>query len=145
MDGSAIFVLHTITHTLYCYNWTFHCFSVFFFSETRYIVYSPLFQPLLYQNCDLAPCTITQLSLVTHKEKKSKKKSMYKNTEIQQKDSVATGAVAGAMAPFTGQIRTSQERKEIPAQNRQHLQMAERMWSIRGVCLRCLLNHWTDF
>lgn len=26
-DGSAIFVLHIITHTLYCYNWTFHCFS----------------------------------------------------------------------------------------------------------------------
>lgn len=26
MDGSAIFVLHTITHSLYCYNWTFHCF-----------------------------------------------------------------------------------------------------------------------
>lgn len=37
---------------------------------------------------------------------------MYKNTEIQQKDSVATGAVAGAMAPFTGQIRTSQEREK---------------------------------
>lgn len=27
-DGSAIFVLHTITHTHYCYNWTFHCFLV---------------------------------------------------------------------------------------------------------------------
>lgn len=40
---------------------------------------------------------------------------MYKNTVIQQKDSVATCGVAGAMAPFTGQIRTSQERK-IPAQ-----------------------------
>lgn len=26
MDGSAIFVLHTFTHTRYCYNWTFHCF-----------------------------------------------------------------------------------------------------------------------
>lgn len=26
-DGSAIFVLHITTHTLYCYNWTFHCFS----------------------------------------------------------------------------------------------------------------------
>lgn len=52
---------------------------------------------------------------------------MYKNTVKQQKDSVATGAVAGAMAPFTGQIRTSQEReKRNPCPNRQHLQMAER-------------------
>lgn len=42
------------------------------------------------------------------------KKSMYKNTVIQQKDSVITCTVAGAMAPFTGQIRTSQEKK-IPA------------------------------
>lgn len=39
---------------------------------------------------------------------------MYKNTVIQQKDSVATCTVAGAMAPFTGQIGTSQEKK-IPA------------------------------
>lgn len=27
-DGSAIFVLHTTTHTRYCYNRTFHCFLV---------------------------------------------------------------------------------------------------------------------
>lgn len=49
---------------------------------------------------------------------------MYKNTAIQQKDSVA-----GAMAPFTGQIRTSQE-KQNPCPDRQHLQMAE---SVCGV------------
>lgn len=54
---------------------------------------------------------------------------MCKNTVIQQKDSVATCTVAGAMAPFTGQIRTSQE-KQNPCPNRQHLQMAE---SVCGV------------
>lgn len=42
----------------------------------------------------------------------NKKKSMYKNTVIQQKDSVTTCIVAGVMAPFTGQIRTSQEEKK---------------------------------
>lgn len=42
---------------------------------------------------------------------------MYKNTVIQQKDSVTTCIVAGAMAPFTGQIRTSQEKKKsLPEQ-----------------------------
>lgn len=50
---------------------------------------------------------------------------MYKNTVIQQKDLAATCTVAEAMAPFTGQIRTSQEKKS-PCPNRQHLQMAER-------------------
>lgn len=105
-------------------------------SDTRYIVYAPLVQPLLYQNCDLAPCTITQLSLVY-----TKKKSMYKNTVIQQKDSVATWTVAGAMAPFS-QIRTSQEKRN-PCPNRQHLQMAESVCGVFwGACLRCRLNHW---
>lgn len=105
MDGSAMFVLHTITYTLLLQ------LDLSMLSDNKYIVYAPLVQPLLYQNCDLAPCTITQLSLHTNK----KKKSMYKNTVIQQKDSVANCMVAGAMAPFTGQIRTSQEKK-IPAQ-----------------------------
>lgn len=39
-------------------------------SDTSYIVYAPLAQLSLYQNCDLAPCTITRLSLV-HTNKKA--------------------------------------------------------------------------
>lgn len=53
-------------------------------SDTRYIVYAPLVQPLLYQNCDLAPCTITQLSLVyTNKKKKACIRILWYNKRTQ--------------------------------------------------------------
>lgn len=101
----------TLLHTLSIA--TIGPFIAFPFLTPEILYNAPLVQPLLlYQKCDLAPCTITQLSLVHTQVKQNNKKSMYKNTVIQQKDSVATCIVAGgAMAPFTGQIRTSQEQK----------------------------------
>lgn len=68
MDGSAIFVLHTITHSLYCYNWTFHCFL---------LLTPDIFAPFVFV------CFIWKLwSTMIH----TQLKSTYKNTVTRQEE-----------------------------------------------------------
>lgn len=140
MDGSAIFVLHTITHTRYCYNWTFHCFP-FLTPDILYMLH-------LFNRCYIKIVISLHAQPLTYHWYTQIKKACIRILWYNKRIQLQLVQLQGAMAPFTGQIRTSQEKKN-PCLNRlawQHLQMAERVCKVLwGACLRCLLNHWTDF
>lgn len=145
MDGSAIFVLHTFTHTRYCYNWTFHCFPSL---TPKYIV-------IICSIC--LTVAISQLWPSSmhnhwyHWYTKSKKKA-YQNTVIQHKKGGGLHQMSlhKSMTQFTTQIRTARElkQKSLPKTRLawQHLQMAEWIWrAFSEAYLRCWFNLSADF
>lgn len=133
MDGSAIFVLHTTTHTLLL-QLDHSLLSVLRHQINWYML-------LLFNRYYIKSSSMHNHSFITSLHKLKNKKSTYKNTVIQQKDSIATcpsaqrnGSMHWLDKDITGES-TSLPGQTAPTDGR------ESTWRILGASLRCLLSH----